>query len=186
MTKENKFLKRHQINHLPVSGQNISNVVDLFESKYGEPFSESLHHWRLFFRAAAPELFMIPEILDASRSILERAPQLPEPYEETAKRIPVSQVIDKLQRENKELSGQLSIKESQIKKLKQILREGFKPRILKRISIHGSVLSSISLLISLVYGFNFIHPILAGPLLLISITFLIISISLGKREKALA
>ena len=186
MNKENKFPKRHQTDYLTGSDQQTSNVLDLFELKYGEPFSESLHHWRLFFKIAAPELSMIREILNISRSTLERTPQLTAPYKETTQRIPVSQVIDELQRENKELSRQLSIKESQIRKLKQILRESFKPKILKRISIHGSILSSISLLISLVYGFNFIHPILAGPLLLIAITFLIISIGLEKRGKALA
>jgi len=110
----------------------------------------------------------------------------PEPEEKIGHKVPMSQMIDKLQKENKQLSKELDLKEAQIKKLKQILREAYKPRILKKISIHGSIVSLTSLFVSLIYSFNIIHPILAGPMLIISLLLLLMSISLGKSKKAIA
>ena len=109
-----------------------------------------------------------------------------EPEKEIGHSIPMSQIIDETQIENIELSKELVLKEAQIRKLKQILREAYKPRMLKKISIHGSIVSSASLFVSLIYSFNIIHPILAGPLLIVSILLLIMSTGLGKRKKAIA
>jgi len=110
----------------------------------------------------------------------------PEHEKEIGYKIPLSQMIDKLQDENAELSKEVALKEAQITKLKQILREAYKPRILKKISIHGFIVSSVSLFVSLIYSFNIIHPILAGPMLIVSILLLIMSVGLEKSKEAIA
>ena len=186
MLKENELNKAYiRILDSSVPGKH-PKMVDLWDLKYGKTLGESMTQWGLLFRRASPELKMIPEILNIVRDIYQEPSLLPEHGEEIGRRIPLSQVIEKLQNQNKELSKKVSLKDAQIRKLKQILREAYKPTILKKISIHGSILFSASLLISFVYGFNLIHPILASPMLLVSIVFLIISRGLKKSEKALA
>ena len=199
MNKENEFREKEDegidiSHHIRLRSSTMSSA---YQIKFDESSRKNIERWGSLIKhrhhgyliTGVPGTGNIPFIWGASW------PETVEDYEavfkgfevakESTERRPVSQVIDELQRENKELSRELSIKESQIRKLKQILREAFRPKILKRFSIHGSVLSFSSLLISFVYGFNLMHPILASPLLLVSIVFLIISRGLEKSEKAL-
>lgn len=104
--------------------------------------------------------------------------------EATSDRPAVSQLIEKLRKDNEELSDQLKSAVSEVSYLKSMFKSTFKPKLLKILSINGLIIASFSLFISLIYGFDFMHPyFIAAPLTLMSAIFFTISYGIEKTNK---
>ncbi len=160
------------------------DAIDLFSYKYGETYDKDLFYWENLIQKATPELRDMPRLFDMVKDIQQKTSRLTESQQSATRKVPASEIIGVRKRQSKRLSQQLRLKNAEIENLKQVLSDSFKPTLLKKVCIHISILSIVSLLVSFIYKINLIHPLLAAPLMLASLGFYIISFGLKKNDKS--